>query len=817
MREALTLACRFAVLAALSVAAAAQPVEPKLTVRLLAAHDAIPLGGQTQLAVVISVEKPWHMYHAVTLDTGMATKVRFSGPAGVTVGQVRFPAPALKSQVGLEALELPSEFTCIADLSLAADAKVGGELRIGVEVSGLACIEQCVPVSAKAALAIPVRAERGSSANADAFKAAEAKLPKSLSEAPYLKGSAAVVSVPALTPSDKGEIAVTLKVQSGHHIQDRNPGNEDLIATRVWVESIPGVSIAEESKQTWPEPKTRETPGVGKVREHGGEVKIVVPFSIEDSLESGPVELRVLVRYQCCNDKGECYPPEIAEAVVRFEAKTRTPADGARALYRVASASADGGPVDAQPPAPVAAAAPAKPAADSSVGESAPPREEVTFLGAILAALLGGLILNVMPCVLPVISIKIVGFVQQAKEDRGRLLKLGFAFGLGVLAWFWLLGGITALGSGPVRAMFQNPLQTPAVTISLAVVIFLMGLNLFGVFEFNLPGSAACKLDEYARREGYPGAFFKGFLATILGTACTAPFLVTALGYTLTQPPVIAFAVFTAAGIGMAAPYVILSADPRLLRFVPKPGAWMCTFKQAMGFLLMGTVVWLLWVLRKPMGRDGVVLTMGFLTSLALAAWLIGRIRHNWSRSASAAAWTGALAIAVGGFWLNYIKLYDPSASREHARVAVDPAYVDKVLAEVAASDWQKIPWVAYQPGLAEAIAARGKTVFVDYTADWCWTCKTNLHAAVDVESTRGVMRELGVVPIEADYTENDAAIRADLDRWGNTSVPLNLLYPAGKPDAARKLATVLTPGYMQDELRRATPGGSRVARAAGE
>lgn len=790
-----------------SVAWADEPKSPppaKLSARIVLAADSVTPGSTTPIAVELDLSKPWHMYHPILLDTGLPTTLRFIGPAEARVENLRYPTPTLGNLQSIEYLEFEGKFTIVGDLVIDAKAKPGSPLELAVKVDGLACVEACVPIDATAKASVPVSASAGSPKNDDFFKAAREALPSPLADAPHLKGSSVSVTKDSLMVGDKAEIIFKLKVEDGHHIQDRNPGVDAFIPTRVFIESVSGLKIAEGKDQVWPEPKIVDVPGVGKVRELHGEITIRVPIELTDKdFAGGPLTLRALVSYQCCKDGGVCYPPEMAEAAIKLVADTNNAPDERRAIYVVGDASK----IAAGATATATSDDNASPAATATGGGDA--AGGITFWGALFAALLGGLILNVMPCVLPVLSIKIVSFVQQSHEDPRRLKRLGFAFTLGVLSWFWVLALITGAGSAALREQFSNPLQDTNVTLAIGTVVLVMAFNLFGIFELMLPGAATGKLDAVAQREGYLGAFFKGFLATLLGTACTAPFLVAGIGYAITQPLAISFVVFTAAGVGMASPYLLLSLNPKWLKFVPKPGKWMETFKQAMGFTLVATAVWLLWVLRKPMGQDGLIAVVAFWSFVGLACWMLGRVRFNWKTSSAMTMWAASLGTAIAGYSFSFNWLYDPNAVRHErgAELALDDdAVLHKIAAEVSTSDWKRIPWQSYQPGLAEALSKHGYTVYVDYTADWCSTCKANLNFVLETDMIRKLMREKGVIPIEADFTGKDPAIRKDLNRFGHQSVPLNLIYPAKRPQDVIKLGVTLTQSSVEAELNRAGP-----------
>ncbi|HUU97900.1 MAG TPA: protein-disulfide reductase DsbD domain-containing protein, partial [Phycisphaerae bacterium] len=697
--------------------AAAQPAEPKLTTRLHAAHEAIQPGGRTELAVELNIDAGWHIYHPA-LHTGIPTVVSFDAPPGVKIGDVRFPRPSLAEAAGIEYLELSGRVVFLAPLTLDASAKPGTSLKLRATVTASACKELCLSVEETASLTLPVAAEMGKPANQKLFEEAREKIPPPLAEAPYIKGSQLSVSPDKIKIEQPAEVTATIKVQRGHHIQDRDPGVEGLIPSRLFIvaeeldgEKVDGVTF---EKPIWPKPHVREMPGLGKVREQSGEVKVRVPFQITDQkFRAGPVRLRVLLQYQCCTDAGMCYPPEMAEGFIEFTADT--------------------------PNAPAAAAEPPLNEGlteDTATGSAAPESGLGKFAVMVIFGFLGGLILNITPCVLPVVSIKVLSFVQQAGEDPKRVFRLGLAFCAGIMVWFWAFAALSAAGN--------VPLQNPGVVLGVGSIVFVLALSLFGVFEIVLPGAAAGTLDEVTRREGYAGSFFKGLLATLLGTACTAPFLASALAYTFTQPGIVGFIIFSSAGLGMASPYLLLSAKPGWLKYVPKPGPWMVTFKQAMGFVLLATAVWLLWILEAMLGGQGVVWTIAFWGFLALAVWLLGKAKPTWETTRRLATWGVAVAVAAFGWWFSFRVMYDWAGPLGviAAETEDEPLTAEGIIARVAASDWNDhIPWQPWQPGgLAEELSRRGYTVYVDYTADWCANCKVN-ELSLETDSMRAKMR----------------------------------------------------------------------------
>lgn len=768
---------------------------PKIGVELHAAHATVPPGGQTELAVTITVPDDWHAYHPIILDTGAATSISFEAPAGITFGDLRFPTPYFGSDGGLDYLAHAGEFTVLTTISVADDVAVGS-YPIAAKVDALVCKELCVPVDAMARLALAVSPEEQVATHTELFEQARAALPKPLKNAPYLAGSTATLTRSTVGIDGETELVLTAKIKDGHHFWDRDPGSEDFIPPVLAIEKIDGLKIG---AQKWPEPKIRTERFVGTLREHHGNVEIRVPIKlIDNKFPTADVPLRVLFTYQVCDDAGMCFPPEAAETVVTLTADTPN-----EALAAGASLS------HFVPDVTRVAAQPGGMSIDGTVATIAQP---AGLWWQLMAAFLGGLILNVMPCVFPVISIKVLSFVKQAGEDRGQILRLGLVFSLGIMAWFWIFALLTSMG--------ELPWQHPPVLIALATFLFVFALNLFGVFEIVLPGDAATKLTEASSREGYAGSFMKGFLATLLGTACTAPFFAGAAAYAAAQPLAVSLLIFTFAGFGMSSPYILLAAFPGWLNEMPKPGNWMVVFKQAMGFILLATVVWLLTILADQLDARGVVWTVALMGFAGLAVWLLGMIGFNWSAGARTTTWISSAAVLVIGVWFSMFYMYDlRDAIRPEVAAEINPEELaDEILADMATATWDEhVPWQPYAPGAPEVLAERGYTVFVDFTATWCITCQTNKATAIDVSSTRARMKELGVIPLKADWTKRDPQIRNVLMEFDNNSVPMNLVYPAGRPDAPVKLPLVLTPGIVQDRLAEAgaSTAKSELARRA--
>jgi len=406
----------------------------------------------------------------------------------------------------------------------------------------------------------------------------------------------------------------------------------------------------------------------------------------------------------------------------------------------------------------------------------APPPPPATTLGvALLLALAGGALLNLMPCVFPVLSLKVMGFARHADDRRG-LLAGGLAYTAGVVLSFLALAGLLlALRAGGEQLGWGFQLQSPAVVAVLAALFTLIGLNLAGVFEFGsvLPGSWA------AARARHPmvDSALTGVLAVAVASPCTAPFMGASLGLAVTLPAAEALAIFAALGLGMALPYLAISAWPPLARALPRPGPWMAHFKAVMAFPMFATVVWLVWVLGQQSGIDGAAALLLLLLALAFLAWALGSPGLGpWARRGFGA--TALLLMAATLFWAG-------PALRQEAVAAAAPA---------AGEAWQ--PWSAARVAQAQA---EGRPVFVDFTAAWCVTCQFNKRSTLARAEVMDDFAQRRVLLLRADWTRRDADIGAELARLGRSGVPVYALYAPGAA-GPRLLSEILS----VDEVRNA-------------
>jgi suppressor for copper-sensitivity B len=390
----------------------------------------------------------------------------------------------------------------------------------------------------------------------------------------------------------------------------------------------------------------------------------------------------------------------------------------------------------------------------------------------LLLGLLGGLVLNVMPCVLPVLSLKVFGLVRSAGHGRAEVAAGALATTAGILTSFWALAGaaIAARAAGSAVG-WGVQFQRPGFVVFLALVIVLFCLNLWGLFEIPLPQRLA-RLGGAGPREGIAGHYASGLFASLMATPCSAPFLGTAIGFALAQRAPVILAIFTAVGIGMSLPYLLLAVAPSTARLLPKPGAWMENVRGVMGFLLAAAAVWLLYVLAAQVSPERLaVVEIGLLT-LALFAWLHHR-GAELPGSGTTLRRLGAFGMVVAV--LGTFFLAAGAGTRTSAGTTAKTAGL--------------IPWVTFDRGRAESLAAAGTPVFVDVTADWCFTCKVNERAILDTPEVAHAFAEHAVVPMRADWTNRNDEIGAFLAEHGRYGIPFYLLYlPGGEAQVFSEL-----------------------------
>jgi thiol:disulfide interchange protein/DsbC/DsbD-like thiol-disulfide interchange protein len=423
---------------------------------------------------------------------------------------------------------------------------------------------------------------------------------------------------------------------------------------------------------------------------------------------------------------------------------------------------------------------------DVADSDTAPKAEsELVLASAMLLALLGGVILNLMPCVFPVLSIKALALIKHARHEPRQTKLHGLAYTLGILASFLLLGVILiALKAGGAEIGWGFQFQSPLFVLAVAYLMFTVGLSLSGVFSIG--SSVAGVGSKLAGRSGYSGSFFTGVLATVVATPCTAPFMGAAMGFALSQPPVVLLAVFLSLGLGLALPYLLLSNWPSLQRRLPKPGVWMDRLKQGMAFPMYAAAVWLVWVLAQQSGINSIVVALGGMVAIAFAAWLHEITKYSAKTAQRTGLGFSALLLSAALFG-GYFGVQTPASA------------VAATSADAADRHWQP-----YTPARLKELRDQGKPVFINFTAAWCISCLVNEKVALSQDAVIDAFTRGGITYLKGDWTNRDPEITRILAEFGRSGVPLYLYYPAGNAARPAILPQILTPEIVTQAV--ATP-----------
>ncbi|MBN1688554.1 MAG: thioredoxin family protein [Candidatus Omnitrophica bacterium] len=421
----------------------------------------------------------------------------------------------------------------------------------------------------------------------------------------------------------------------------------------------------------------------------------------------------------------------------------------------------------------------------------------VGLIATLLAAFLGGLLLNLMPCVFPVMSLKILGFAKQAGDNPSSIKKHGLVFFSGVLVSFWVLAGILiVLRSGGQLLGWGFQLQSPGFVLFLVVLLFMIGLNLLGIFEIGLAATRMGSL--LAQTTGYANSFGSGILATILATPCTAPFMGLSIGYGLTRSPQEAVGIFTLLAVGMATPYLLLSFFPGWLGRLPKPGPWMVTFRKWMSLPIFLTVVWLLWILNHQTLNGTTTSLLEMLVLIAGACWIYGK------GSAPVQSAIQQLVLRIGSVLIFIMAMVLGAAA-----LKAPPAAESKKGKASAGQRDETALWKPYSFEEVRQALREGKPVFIDFSAAWCLTCQFNQQTVLHRKDTESRFRSLGIVTFHADWTSRDPEIAQAMVGYGRSGVPLYVLYSGDADEEPQILPEILTQEILFEALKTVEPDQS--------
>ena len=691
---ALGLAAGFALLTGAFAQTSAKPVvtTPQVRAELMAhAPDGADAGKTVWVGLQLAHQPEWHTYWKNSGDSGLPTVLQWTLPAGVTAGEIAWPAPH-KIRIGSLA-NYGYEGTVLLPVPLIVSSSfrpplLSSEVEVKLKATWLVCRKECIPEEGEFALKIPVK---GSTAlNSAAFMAAFVAQPRpllgevrgvTLPSSLMVDGNALKLAVQGLPVALRGK-TLEFYPESNEVIETAAPWTQSWNGA-VWNATVPLAAQRSNSPQMMP---------------------IVLAADVDGARQSYRTEIRVTGEW-----------PKLAAAVQ-------------------------------MPPA-------LETALKANAASSAPAGPPITLLAAILGALIGGLILNLMPCVFPVLAIKVMSFAQHADDRRAHRIS-GIAYTAGVVVSFLALGALMlAVRAGGEQLGWGFQLQSPAVVAALAVLFTVLGLNLAGVFEFGsfVPSRIASR----QAKNPTVNAFLSGVLAVAIASPCTAPFMGASLGLAVGLPVLEALLVFGAIGVGMALPYLAASWIPAVARALPRPGAWMDTFRRVMAFPMFATVVWLVWVLGQQSGIDGAGALLALLVALSFAIWALTLTGRR--PSVLAVISLGILAFTFGTL----------------GPIVLKPLEVNAV---TATSD----RWQAWEPGRVEQILSTGQPVFVDFTAAWCVTCQYNKKTTLAHKDVLADLTTKNVALLRADWTRRDPAITAALQQLGRNGVPVYVVYKAG-------------------------------------
>jgi len=532
-------------------------------------------------------------------------------------------------------------------------------------------------------------------------------------------------------------VAAMVSIEREWHVNSNKPTFDYLIPTVLTLELPKGWTPA---RLSYPPDQMKTFAFADQpLAVYDGDVVILADLQVPAGLSPGSYPLLGSLRYQACN-QSQCLPPVTTQAEIQLTVGAGGKPRHGELFSLTDKGSGVGG---------------------ARAGSGArTPKPGGSLVLTLLLAVLGGLVLNVMPCVLPILSLKIFGLMRSAGHGRSEVVRGALATAAGILVSFWALAlAAVAAHAAGAAVGWGIQFQRPGFVAFLAVVVVLFCLNLWGLFEIPLPQRLA-RVGAGGPREGMSGHFVSGLFATLMATPCSAPFLGTAIGFALAQPPPVVLAVFTALGAGMALPYLLVAAAPGVARLLPKPGAWMETVRGVMGFLLAGSAVWLFYVLSLQVSAEQLAAVQLGLLGIALFTWMQRRIgAGKVLRGVAAAGVIAAIAVTL-------------VAAASAPGTAVQRG---------AAKSAGLIPWVVFDRAKAETLAAAGQLVFVDVTAAWCFTCKANERLVLDTPEVAQAFEENDVVPMKADWTNRDDEIAAFLAEHGRYGIPFYLLYRPGK------------------------------------
>ena len=736
---------------------------PHVESRLLFDKAKVEAGGEFQVGVLFSMDPDWHIYWRNSGDAGMSTTVEWKAD-GVEFGDLHWPAPHAFEQKGeIYTFGYSKEVLLFTTATASGDAE--GDIEVTSTVDYLACKVDCIPGSSEMSRSVEV-AKKAASAEktvGDLFETFASKVPKPPEEI-GIEATAAFSQKP-LRPGDTFQAGIGLNYCPEG---PKSCADFEVVGDVEAYRFIPDAT----SQISWKTTAVRAHPSAkeGEVLVLEGEASPNSPDKNERL--GGVVHL----------EDGDGEPTAV---FVEFPLERGEKGAEVEKLDPAMLAMSD----MAGPEGPAAEKASAASAKGS--GGGSPKRGGLGLLEALLFAFLGGMILNLMPCVFPVLALKVTSFAELVHEDRTHKAMHGVAYTAGIVGSLLLLAAVVlvfrAVGTNVGWGFqFQNPVF-PAV---LGAVVTIFALNIFGVFEVRVESTGLSKATNQA--SGLQRSAAEGVLAVVLATPCSAPFLGTAVGFALTGSALTVVGVFAMLGLGLAAPFVVLTMVPGWSKVLPNPGPWMEHIKHFLGFALIGAAIWLVWIVGRTTGADGMAQALAFIATASLVAWVFGEMQHSESNVARVLTAISAVALVGVGAWA----LQFPTKSVQAS--------------EASSENSGAIAWKPWSEERVDRQLAKGRPVFVDFTADWCITCKVNERTVLSTEKVLEGLETHDVATFKADWTDGDETIRKKLEQFGKAGVPMYLVYSPAQPEDPTVLPEVLTPSMVADALEDAASERAR-------
>jgi thiol:disulfide interchange protein DsbD len=710
---------------------------PHVHVQLLVLPESLNRGAAADAGLYFKIDDGWHIYWKNAGDAGEPPHMKWTLPEGIAAGPLEFPAPKRLPLGPLMDFGYEDEVLFPFKLSVGQAARSGPAV-LHAKVDWLVCQASCIPGKAELEVSRDVNERPGKvvlTASDEALsKRLSGRLPKALPAG--VKAS--------FQPT---KVGFRLSVDTGRRETEAAffPADQDIIDN--------------------PAPQKLTPTATG----------LVLDLKKDANLSVNPVELKGVLELS----GGRAY---------EIVALPGTGLKAGTADSPVAAVAATSAPPTAVLPAAPASAPAAQVSSNAAPVPVAPkPFSEAELLRATGLAFLGGLLLNLMPCVFPVLFLKGLSLVNSGNEERQKLRVHGFVYTAGILVSFWaLVAVLLGLKAAGATLGWGFQFQSPVFLALMAGLLFFLGLSLAGQFEIGLTLTGAG--GSLARKQGYTGSFFTGVLAVVVATPCTAPFMGAALGYALAQSAGVTFAVFTALALGLAVPYVALTLQPAWTRMLPKPGVWMEVLKQAVAVPIFATAIWLAWVLAAAYGAGLLASLLSSFLLLAIAGWFLGRWpARRWAAVVAGSIVLGVIAVSV--FAPGKLETQPLGLTAEDVGALASLPAMQR--------GWQ--PWSA--EGVSRAQAA-GQPVLVDFTAKWCLSCQVNERVALERPEVQKALQDANVALFKADWTRHDEAITETLTALGRSGVPAYALYVPGRSQP-ELLPEVLTPGIVIDALGR--------------